>query len=299
MEDEVSDVNIAIEDMTETMGEFFDLLEEKSGAITNAADSVAELQRQLTDSKNEASAYIQQLSKLNNENKKLQATNTQLQTTITDLKNGGDGSGSGGKGGSGSGKAVKDRKAGDLTGFTGIYHEDSSGGGKYGSYGAGRAGAVRISKFSKAPYGNSSLGSYGAYFVHIETPSGGHLGWIKPEQMFDTGGYTGAWGKGGRMAMLHEKELVLNADDTRNVLAAVNAVRQITEQLKGTALSGNLANSIGRAVQNTIQGSNVEQRVEITANFPNVNSAQEIENALLNLSDTSYQYAYNKNAIPW
>lgn len=99
--------------------------------------------------------------------------------------------------------------------------------------------------------------------------------------------------------MLHEKELVLNADDTRNVLAAVDAVRQITEQLKGAAIGNGLVASIGRAVQNTIQGSNVEQRVEITANFPNVNSAQEIENALLGLSDTSYQYAYNKNNIPW
>jgi hypothetical protein len=31
---------------------------------------------------------------------------------------------------------------------------------------------------------------------------------------FDTGGYTGVWGPEGKMAFLHEKELVLNASDT-------------------------------------------------------------------------------------
>jgi hypothetical protein len=27
---------------------------------------------------------------------------------------------------------------------------------------------------------------------------------------FDTGGYTGSWGSYGKLAMLHEKEMVLN-----------------------------------------------------------------------------------------
>ena len=98
--------------------------------------------------------------------------------------------------------------------------------------------------------------------------------------------------------MLHEKELVLNSSDTRNILAAVEAVRAVTDQLKGAAFVNNIANTIGQASQNNIQGSNVEQRVEITANFPNASSAREIEEALLSLSDTSYQYAYNKNDIP-
>ena len=31
---------------------------------------------------------------------------------------------------------------------------------------------------------------------------------------FDTGGYTGQWGQEGKVAMLHEKELVLNKTDT-------------------------------------------------------------------------------------
>jgi len=53
----------------------------------------------------------------------------------------------------------------------------------------------------------------------------------------DNGGYTGEWSNSnGRLALLHEKELVLNAKDTENILAAVNAVRLISDTVfKGIA----------------------------------------------------------------
>ena len=41
----------------------------------------------------------------------------------------------------------------------------------------------------------------------------------------DTGGYTGSWGSDGRVAILHQKELVLNAEDTANMLASVGILR--------------------------------------------------------------------------
>jgi hypothetical protein len=45
---------------------------------------------------------------------------------------------------------------------------------------------------------------------------------------FDTGGYTGRWNsKEGKFAMLHEKELILNKDDTANMLAMIKMVREI------------------------------------------------------------------------
>jgi len=42
---------------------------------------------------------------------------------------------------------------------------------------------------------------------------------------FDTGGYTGSWGSDGKLAMLHEKELVLNKFDTKNILEAVKLIK--------------------------------------------------------------------------
>jgi len=45
-----------------------------------------------------------------------------------------------------------------------------------------------------------------------------------------TGMYTGTWNNnGGRLAFLHQKELVLNQDDTKNILDAVAMVRNSFE----------------------------------------------------------------------
>jgi hypothetical protein len=42
---------------------------------------------------------------------------------------------------------------------------------------------------------------------------------------YNTGGYTGSWGSEGKLAILHEKEIVLNKEDTENLLASVQMVR--------------------------------------------------------------------------
>lgn len=107
---------------------------------------------------------------------------------------------------------------------------------------------------------------------------------------YDTGGYTGKWNKDGRLAILHQKELVLNAQDTRNILSAVDIVRQMTSTL-GNALTNY---SMGSAKQGFLTSTlgGVDQRVEIKAEFPNVRDAFEIETALTNLADKAYQYAH-------
>ncbi len=46
----------------------------------------------------------------------------------------------------------------------------------------------------------------------------------------------------------------------------------------------------GKAL-NTI-GETIEQRVEITASFPNATDADDIRQALIGLSDKAYQYAH-------
>lgn len=56
---------------------------------------------------------------------------------------------------------------------------------------------------------------------------------------FDTGGYTGSWGSEGKLAILHEKELVLNADDTSKLLDAMKVVAQL-DRMSAWAMLGNL-----------------------------------------------------------
>ena len=114
---------------------------------------------------------------------------------------------------------------------------------------------------------------------------------------YDTGGYTGTWtdgdstAKNGKLAYLHQKELVLNENDTKNLLAAIEMVRTLTDQVKNSNIAQAVSAISGKiGVQSA--GDTIEQRVSIEANFPNVKDATEIEQALLNLSDQAYQWAY-------
>ena len=61
-----------------------------------------------------------------------------------------------------------------------------------------------------------------------------------PYKYYDTGGYTGAWGPEGKLAVLHEKELILNKHDTENFLTATNILREISDMLDNNALTASL-----------------------------------------------------------
>ena len=117
----------------------------------------------------------------------------------------------------------------------------------------------------------------------------------------DTGGYTGDWSGGsGRLAMLHSKELVLNAKDTENILDTVNTIRDL----------GSVTSSIGSAIINTIKAMVMEalgikagvnyntqqantstnNTFEIYAEFPNANDVTSIREAILSLPNLASQY---------
>lgn len=109
---------------------------------------------------------------------------------------------------------------------------------------------------------------------------------------FNTGGYTGTWANGdteGKMAMLHQKELVLNSDDTKNILDAVSIIRTIASRLGGFGLK--VADMVGGVGTGTLAAQGVQQTVSINADFPNVSSADEIQEAFNNLVNQAAQYA--------
>ena len=84
------------------------------------------------------------------------------------------------------------------------------------------------------------------------------------------------------------KELVLNASDTKNMLNAIEIVRDITSNLGATLMS----RMAGISAANTYGGDSgvLEQNVHITAEFPNVENSHEIEDALNNLINKASQY---------
>lgn len=111
-------------------------------------------------------------------------------------------------------------------------------------------------------------------------------------QKYDTGGYTGEWGQDGKLAVLHQKELVLNASDTANMLDIVNIVRDIVKQIDAQALYSRGRRFDLPRIQTRAE--TLEQNVHIEANFPNATSHQEIEQAFDNLINLASQYANKK-----
>lgn len=116
----------------------------------------------------------------------------------------------------------------------------------------------------------------------------------KGTSSFDTGGYTGPWGPESKLALLHEKELVLNKSDTENILDAVNVIRSMSQSIT-SSLVGDLVDLVGSLgkINTNINSSTekVPQMVTIDASFPNVSVASEIEEAFNDLANQAAQFA--------
>ena len=177
--------------------------------------------------------------------------------------------------GNGSGSGDGNLVVGETATYSGKYYYDSYGTAPAGSRYSGVADGIVVDKITNNPYG-----------IHIHSADGKYrdLGWIKKAQLsgYDTGGYTGEWGSDGRLALLHQKELVLNKEDTANMLNAISIMRNITNML-GSSVLGKLAAATAGGLGTEVGGDVLEQNVHIDAQFPNVKDSREIEEALNNL----------------
>lgn len=120
---------------------------------------------------------------------------------------------------------------------------------------------------------------------------------------YATGGladFTGpAWLDGSKSA----PELVLNPHDTSNMLQTVNIVRQLDkstlsmmDEFINLATSSMMANlfNIHAGTTSGAKDSEIEQNVHITAEFPNVQDSNEIQDAFDNLINRAAQYIGSK-----
>jgi len=177
-------------------------------------------------------------------------------------------------------------RVGDLVNFdSGIYTADSYGGGSSGAYGRGGKVKITIVQDDGRPRP-----------IHIATTSGGALGWVSRSQIsgYDTGGYTGTWSGGGKIGLLHQKELVLNAQDTENMLNTVAIMRSLAYSLGSNMLARMAGATAAGYSGGGSDGSGFEQNVHIDAQFPNVRDSREIEEALNNLINAASQRAFEK-----
>ena len=119
---------------------------------------------------------------------------------------------------------------------------------------------------------------------------------------FNTGGYTGSWsGSAGRLAFLHQKELVLNKDDTANFLSAIHTIRDLNSGLNhsiqdailnavartAVSIGGLNTSALGSIANNSNSSENI---YNITAEFPNAENMNEIREAILSLPNIASQY---------
>lgn len=136
----------------------------------------------------------------------------------------------------------------------------------------------------------------------------GAIDWVNQTFRFKTGGYTGTWvGDEGRLAFLDQKELVLNEQDTKNILEAVHIIRGISDTvLKNIAESLDRAGAasmaiLGQHLNNALppmeNETTLEQYVTIEqVNFPNVTSSREIEEAFESLVNDAAQWARRRKS---
>ena len=116
----------------------------------------------------------------------------------------------------------------------------------------------------------------------------GHHAFLKG--LFATGGladFTGpAWLDGTKT----NPELVLNAEDTKNILNTAQILR--TLDIQATLASQGLGHLLLPTFKDL--NSDLNQNVQITAEFPNATDHNEIEEAFTNLINKASQYANRK-----
>lgn len=141
--------------------------------------------------------------------------------------------------------------------------------------------------------------SWAKYPYHISTGNklySGDLGWLKLNQIsgYDTGGYTGRWGSYGKLAMLHEKEIVLNKQDTENFLQSMELLDNIVKTIDLYSANQQISGLLNSPSFGKLDSGTLEQMVTIDAHFPNVSSRVEIEEAFSTLINRASQYV-NRN----
>lgn len=156
---------------------------------------------------------------------------------------------------------------------------------------------VAITKSDKQGYEDLLKRYSGNYNI-----TGTNLALVNAITRMDSGGYTGDWdSQSGKLAFLHQKELVLNATDTENILSAVNTIRDIAGL--NEAIDQTIASSIGRMIAETVYtknnnintnntNDNSNNVFNITAEFPNADDVQTIKDAILSLPNIASQYIH-------
>ena len=99
---------------------------------------------------------------------------------------------------------------------------------------------------------------------------------------------------GGKLFIGHPGELILNQEDTQNILNAVDMVRSMAAAARNGSYNELIRQSRGVVDMDSIQSTNSESPIyyQVECNFPNATNVEDIQRAILTLPDIAPQYAY-------
>ena len=303
----------ALEDMVDTNEELNDTLEETNSTLTEletnlqaAIEAYNSLKDAAVDAINEANSALNTLastavSAINQINNATGTATSSVKATASSAT-GGSTSSSGGSSGNGSSSSTKSSS----TKYKVV--DDPNG--------AENTYALK----------NLDTGKYVAIQGNLTSKNAAKVYWSDLDEKYrnniyyDTGGYTGEWTNGserknGRLAVLHQKELVLNESDTSNLLSAVNAVRSLVNgsketnfdsladsvvnmaQMQTSALA-NISSSMLQALASMVVNNNSDvsnyRNMTVNADFSGVQSADAIYQALMELDNYGTQQSYSE-----
>ena len=278
-------------------------------------EKIFETAQKMAEYKEATAAAVEEMIRLNIEKSKFDGSEYDP----------GKGSGGGGGGGSTTSKYKLVSDPYGAAGTLGVMNEE----GKYVEI-LGGAKLQTVQKYVDDPYGvsgtvgvkNTVTGQYEimskndfeANYKQITSKQGYYYDYKKvldqlsekyPGITFATGGYTGDWSSDhGALAILHNKELVLNEDDTSNFLKATSLLRDISK-INGSIEDSIMTSILGMmsALNPRIGGFNANSSgsqessgniFNITAEFPNANDVTSIREAILSLPNIASQYVHQR-----
>lgn len=314
-ETSMQDFGTTVNEVTEDVLDRAEEAENSADAMADSyADAYTDILNALGDFCTNYDSKIQDIISSNTELVKSINKVTKAAANLDDYNNKkGSGSGNGGSG-SGSGSDGGNNNSGGGNGNGGSNSGDEKKKGKaswdkgYAAYKRINAGAWgngisnRISAGAKEGFSKAEV-ELGQKIINYTYPRSLHgLGYSMDKAKsllgYDTGGYTGNWNSSdGKLALLHKKELVLNKDDTENMLKAVEVIREINKTIDLNALSASsgFASLLSSSSMINDNSQEIQQTVSIEASFPGVTERGEIEEAFNNLINRAAQFVNRKN----
>lgn len=301
MSDSIQNAVDKTNDLANSTADFINQLKNDSGTVKEYEKSLAEMTAKIQDAENGMRAYQEQVNKLQSDLTEKEQENANLSSQVKDLQSqidamnnpagaGGDGSGEGGGANTDTAWGIA-RAIWTYGGASGWGNDPIRSGKLIKAYGKDFAQQVQsiINQNTRSgklvDYGSMKYSSYNL----IGYKQGGYLGnRFNADEIVPNS-------DGGKLFIGHPGELILNQDDTANILNAVDMVRTMVAAARNGDYNDIIRQSGGIVDMDSIKDVDAQSGAtyyQVECTFPNATGVDEIQKAILTLPDIAPQYAY-------